>query len=113
MMSPSLIDSLLLPHLFFDGRDEKNILKDIHYKSDSSKFTGLTSPAGNENMIFVTDNYGGINDQHRIVQIDFQRSLIFTTKVALYEPRRNNDFRNAVTPQGGRRIFAFFSMTLT
>ena len=71
-----LIDSLLLPHLFFDGRDEKNILKDIHYDSDSGKFTGLTSPAGNENMIFVTDNYGGINDQHRIVQIDFQRSLI-------------------------------------
>ena len=71
-----LIDSLISPHLFYDGRDEKNVLKDIHYDSDSSKFTGLTSPAGNENMIFVTDNYGGINDQHRIVQIDFQRSLI-------------------------------------
>ena len=71
-----IIDSLLYPHLFFDGRDEKNILKDIHYKSDSSKFTGLTSPADNENMLFVTDNYGGVNKQHRIVQIDFQKSLI-------------------------------------
>jgi len=72
----SLIDSLLSPHLFFDGRDEKNILKDIHYDSDSSKFTGLTSPSDNENMIFVTDNYGGINNQHRIIQIDFQKSIL-------------------------------------
>ena len=72
----SLIDSLLSPHLFFDGRDEKNILKDIHYDSDSSKFTGLTSPPDNENMIFVTDNYGGINSQHRIIQIDFQKSIL-------------------------------------
>jgi len=72
----SLIDSLLSPHLFFDGRDEKNILKDIHYDSDSSKFTGLTSPSDNENMIFVTDNFGGINNQYRIVQINFQKSML-------------------------------------
>ena len=74
--SPNLIDSLLQPHLFYDGTDEKNIYKDIHYRSDSSKFNGLTAPAGNENMIFVTDHYGGVNNQHRIIQIDFQRSLL-------------------------------------
>ena len=27
-------------------------------------------------MIFVTDNYGGINKQYRIVQIDFQKSIL-------------------------------------
>ena len=71
-----LIDSLISPHLFYDGRDEKNVLKDIHYDSDSSKFTGLTAPSDHENMIFVTDNYGGINKQYRIVQIDFQKSIL-------------------------------------
>ena len=72
----ALIDSLLSPHLFYDGSHDKNTYKDIHYMSDSSKFNGLTTPAGNENMIFVTDHFGGINNQYRIIQIDFQRSLL-------------------------------------
>ena len=71
-----LIDSLLKPHLFYDGANEMNMYLDTYYQSDSSKFTGLTTPSGEENMIFVTDNYGGYNNQHRIVQIDFFRSLI-------------------------------------
>ena len=71
-----LIDSLLKPHLFYDGANEMNMYLDTYYQSDSSKFTGLTAPSGEENMIFVTDNYGGYNNQHRIVQIDFIRSLI-------------------------------------
>ena len=73
---PILIDSLLKPHLFYDGTNEMNIYLDTYYQSDSSKFTGLTAPSSEENMIFVTDNYGGYNNQHRIVQIDFCRSLI-------------------------------------
>jgi hypothetical protein len=71
-----LIDSLLSPHEFYNGKDEKNLYLDPHYDSDSSKFTGLTSPSDNENMIFVTDNYGGINNQYRIVQINFQKSML-------------------------------------
>ena len=73
---PILIDSLLKPHLFYDGTNEMNIYLDTYYQSDSSRFTGLTAPSNEENMIFVTDNYGGYNNQHRIVQIDFFRSLI-------------------------------------
>ena len=74
----NIIDSLLNPHVFYDGRDEKNIQKDIHYNStDSSKFTGLTAPANDENMIFVIDTIGANqNSKDRIMQIDFQRSLL-------------------------------------
>ena len=72
-----LIDSLLKPHLFYDGANEMNMYLDTYYQSDSSRFTGLTAPSSEENMIFVTDNYGGYNNQHRIVQIDFFRSLMF------------------------------------
>ena len=75
-----LIDSLMQPHLFYDGRDEMNIYLDTYYQSDSSQFTGLTAPADDENMIFVTDNYGGQNNQHRIIQVDFKRSLILELK---------------------------------
>ena len=73
---PNLIDSLIKPHLFYDGKDDMNIYLDTYYQSDESQFTGLTAPADNENMVFVTDNYGGFNNQYRIVQVDFKRSLI-------------------------------------
>ena len=72
----ALIDSLMRPHLFYDGKDEMNLYLDTYYQSDKSQFTGLTAPADNENMVFVTDNYGGSNNQYRIVQVDFKRSLI-------------------------------------
>ncbi len=73
-----LIDSLLNPHVFYDGRDEKNIQKDIYFRStDSSKFTGLTTPANDENLIFVMDTIGtNLESKDRIMQIDFQRSLL-------------------------------------
>ncbi|MDC1038396.1 hypothetical protein OAR31_04955 [Candidatus Marinimicrobia bacterium] len=71
-----LIDSLLSHHVFYDGRDEKNVLKDIHYNSTHlSKFTGLTAPSDTENHIFVVDTIGhGLNSKDRILQIDFQHS---------------------------------------
>ena len=72
----ALIDSLMQPHLFYDGKDEMNVYLDTYYQSDESQFTGLTAPADDENMVFVTDNYGGVNNQYRIVQVDFKHSLI-------------------------------------
>ena len=72
----ALIDSLMQPHLFYDGKDEMNVYLDTYYQSDKSQFTGLTAPANDENMVFVTDNYGGFNNQYRIIQVDFKRSLI-------------------------------------
>ena len=76
----TLIDSLMQPHLFFDGKDEMNVYLDIYYESDASQFTGLTAPADDENMIFVTDDHGGHNNQYRIIQVDFIRSLILELK---------------------------------
>ena len=64
------------PHLFYDGKDDMNIYLDTYYQSDESQFTGLTAPSDNGNMVFVTDNYGGFNNQYRIVQVEFKRSLI-------------------------------------
>ena len=72
----ALIDSLMQPYLFYDGKDEMNVYLDTYYQSDKSQFTGLTAPANDENMVFVTDNYGGFNNQYRIIQVDFKRSLI-------------------------------------
>ena len=70
------IDSLMRPHLFYDGEHDMNKYLDTYYQSDSSRFTALTTPLAEQNMVFVTDSYGGFNNQHRIIQIDFYRSLL-------------------------------------
>jgi hypothetical protein len=71
-----LIDSLLQPHIFYDGSSSVNKYLDTYYDSDSSLFSALTSSGNDENKIFVTDNFGGINNQYRILQIDFKKSLL-------------------------------------
>ena len=76
----TLIDSLIQPHLFYDGKNEMNVYLDNFYQADSSEFTALTTPADNENMVFVTDSYGGFNNQYRIIQVDFKRSLLLELK---------------------------------
>ena len=42
---------------------------------DSSRFKGITSNSNQDN-IFVVDDFGGLNNQHRIIQIDFKRRLL-------------------------------------
>ncbi len=76
----TLIDSLKKPHIFYDGMDEVNLYLDAYFKSDSSKFSGVTVASDNENWIFVTDNFGGQANQYRIIQIDFKRSLLLELK---------------------------------
>jgi len=69
------IEELLNPHVFYDGKEDINIFIDTYYKPDSSRFKGLTTN-GAENSIFVADDFGGVNNQHRIIQINFKRSLL-------------------------------------
>ena len=74
--SPQLIDSLLKPHLFYDGTELINQYLDLFYNPENSRFTGISSPAGNENLVYVSDSYGAVNNQFRLLEIKFQRSLI-------------------------------------
>jgi len=71
-----VIDSVIHPHLFYDGRMGKNQYLDPYYSPDSSQFTGISAPAGQENKIYVCDSYGGNSNQFRLMQINFQRSLV-------------------------------------
>jgi hypothetical protein len=72
----SMIDSLINPHTFYDGGNETNQFLDTYYNSELSTFSGLTTTYDSENHIFVADDYGGINNQYRIMEITFQRSLL-------------------------------------
>ena len=94
--SQLLIDSLLKPHLFYDGSELINQYLDLFYNPENSRFTGITSSAGNENLIYASDSYGGINDQFRLLEIKFQRSLILELKkqnqIVMTQHKRNTIF---------------------
>ena len=71
----NLIQDLLKPHVFYDGKENINLFNDAFYQPDSSRFKGITSNSNQDN-IFVVDDFGGLNNQHRIIQIDFKRRLL-------------------------------------
>ncbi len=75
MNDQNLIQELLDPHVFYDGKEDMNLFNDAFYKPDSSRFKGITSNSNQDN-IFVADDFGGPNNQHRIIQIDFKRRLL-------------------------------------
>ncbi|MFQ6604406.1 MAG: hypothetical protein ACE5D8_02520 [Fidelibacterota bacterium] len=67
------IDSLLRPHLFYDGANPRHSFTDIHYESELSRFTGITTIKDFSNYIVVSDAGGEDSTDHRLLQIDFQR----------------------------------------
>ena len=75
MNDQNLIQELLDPHTFYDGKEDINLFNDAFYQPDSSRFKGITSNSNQDN-IFVVDDFGGLNNQHRIIQIDFKRRLL-------------------------------------
>ena len=75
MNNQILIQELLDPHVFYDGKEDINLINDAFYQPDSSRFKGITSNSNQDN-IFVADDFGGFNNQHRIIQIDFKRRLL-------------------------------------
>ena len=75
MNDQNLIQELLDPHVFYDGKEDINLFNDAFYQPDSSRFKGITSNSNQDN-IFVVDDFGGFNNQHRIIQIDLKRYLL-------------------------------------
>jgi len=74
------IDSALSPHIFYDGQEQINKEKDTFYSGDSSKISAITAPASDENYIYATDHYGGLNNfQQRVMKIDFRKSDLIIT----------------------------------
>lgn len=77
---PARIDSIIKPHIFYDGQEQINKEKDTFYSGDSSKISGITTPSSDENYIYTTDHYGGLNNvQQRVMRVDFRKSDLIIT----------------------------------
>jgi hypothetical protein len=68
--APSLvIDSLLAPHLFFDGTWPQNVFADIYYDSERDTFSAIAAPPDGSNFLYAADLH-----HRRIIRIDFERT---------------------------------------
>ena len=65
----SVIDSLLAPHVFYDGALAVHSFNDIYYESENASFSGLSATRDENNFIYTLDY-----PHDRIIRIDLQRS---------------------------------------
>ena len=64
-----VIDSLLAPHVFYDGADQIHSFNDIYYESATSSFSGLSATRDESNYIYALDY-----THNRIIRFDHQRT---------------------------------------
>ncbi len=65
----AVIDSLLAPHVFYDGALAIHSFNDIYYESENSSFSGLSATRDENNFIYTLDY-----PHDRIIRIDLQRT---------------------------------------
>ena len=66
---PTMIDSILGPHVFFDGSWDRNTFADLYYESEKNRFSGITATLDSDNYIFAQDYH-----HNRIIKILLDRS---------------------------------------
>ena len=67
----NIIDSLLEPHVYYNGADEIHSFNDIYYESATSTFSGVSATRDENNYIYTLD-YA----HDRIIRVDMQRTYL-------------------------------------
>lgn len=65
------IDSILNPHIFYDGSNDVHTFNDIYYESENSIFSGISATRDEENYIYALDY-----THNRIIRIDLERTYL-------------------------------------
>jgi hypothetical protein len=65
----NVIDSLLAPHVYYNGENEIHSFNDIYYESESSTFSGVSATRDENNYIYALDY-----NHDRIIRVDMQRT---------------------------------------
>ncbi|MFQ6678087.1 MAG: hypothetical protein ACE5D0_07160 [Fidelibacterota bacterium] len=74
-MPENVIDSLLAPHIFYDGTNPTHSFNDIYYESGLSSFSGLSATRDKNNYIYALDF-----THDRIVRIDLHKTHLIKLK---------------------------------
>jgi len=65
----TMIDSILDPHVFFEGSWVRNTFADLYYESENNSFSGIAATLDSDNYIYVQDHH-----HNRIIKIILERS---------------------------------------
>ena len=65
----TVIDSILGPHVFFDGSWARNTFADLYYDSENNSFSGIAATLDSDNYIYAQDYH-----HNRIIKILLERS---------------------------------------
>ena len=65
----SVIDSILGPHVFFEGSWARNTFADLYYESENNNFSGIAATLDSDNYIYAQDYH-----HNRIIKIFLERS---------------------------------------
>ena len=65
----TVIDSILLPHVFFEGSWVRNTFADLYYESENNSFSGIAATLDSDNYIYAQDHH-----HNRIIKIILERS---------------------------------------
>jgi len=65
----TVIDSILLPHVFFEGSWVRNTFADLYYESENNSFSGIAATLDSDNYIYAQDHH-----HNRIIKILLERS---------------------------------------
>ena len=65
----TMIDSILGPHVFFEGSWVRNTFADLYYESENNNFSGITATLDSDNYIYAQDQH-----HNRIIKIILERS---------------------------------------
>ena len=65
----TMIDSILGPHVFFEGSWARNTFADLYYESENNSFSGIAATLDSDNYIYAQDYH-----HNRIIKILLERS---------------------------------------
>ena len=65
----TVIDSILGPHVFFEGSWARNTFADLYYESENNSFSGIAATLDSDNYIYAQDYH-----HNRIIKIILERS---------------------------------------
>ena len=65
----TMIDSILDPHVFFEGSWVRNTFADLYYESENNSFSGIAATLDSDNYIYAQDHH-----HNRIIKIILERS---------------------------------------
>ena len=90
-----LFDSLLSPHVFFDGENPDHNFSDQWFETEESKFSGISAPGDNSDFIYVTDTF-----HNRIIRIDFYKTYYLKLSTGEEVWAHEGHFGETVTEYG-------------